>query len=409
MSNASRETAEALLAQFGSPLYVFDEKGFIENYKKLNTAMSSLYEKYHIAYSFKTNYTPYICSIAKKLGAFAEVVSGMEYTLAKKIGYEDQYIIFNGPDKGEAGLDAILKGCILNVDSLDELGTCYQAAKRNPEKNHKIGLRVNLDIGQGFVSRFGMDEKDIETAFRTISAVSNLKIVGLHCHISRCRSKEAWRKRTEIMLKLADRFFEDPPEYIDLGSGMFGSMAPELAEQFSGVPTYDEYAQVTAGLIAEHYKGKNGPILFTEPGTTLINRFVDCLTKVETIKTINGHSFAVLNCSEHILGETCALKKLPVKVIPGGAVQQDYDSIDLTGYTCLEQDVLYPAFQGNLAKGDYVLFGNTGGYSNVLKPPFIRPSCAMAVEKPNGEYMLIKERETFEDIFHTYSFEDRIK
>ena len=71
----------------------------------------------------------------------------------------------------------------------------------------------------------------------------------------------------------------------------------------------------------------------------------------------------------------------------------------------LEQDVLFPAFEGKLAKGDYIVFENTGGYSNVLKPPFIRPDCAMVVRKPDGEYMIIKKPETYEDIFRNYVFE----
>lgn len=402
----SRESIKALLDQFGSPLYVFDEVGFAENYRKLHTAMSSLYEKYEIAYSFKTNYTPYICLTAKKLGAYAEVVSGMEYELAKKIGYEDSHIIFNGPEKGEEGLEAFRNGCIINADSLKELEGCCREAEKEPDREFKIGLRVNLDIGQDFISRFGMDEKDLEKAFQRVSKVNKLKIAGLHCHISRCRGKEAWRKRTEYMLMLADRFFDGAPDYIDLGSGMFGSMAPDLAAQFDNIPSYEEYAEVTAGITAEHYRDTEGPILFTEPGTTLVNRFVECITMVESIKTIRNHHFAVLNASEHTLGETCILKKLPVRVIAGGAEQSCYDGIDLTGYTCLEQDVLLPAYKGKLAAGDYVIFENTGGYSNVLKPPFIRPGCAMAARNGEGQYKLIKKAESFEDIFRTYVIGD---
>ena len=207
------------------------------------------------------------------------------------------------------------------------------------------------------------------------------------------------------MLQLAERFFENAPEYIDLGSGMFGRMAPALAAQFDSIPTYEEYAQVTARIVADHYRGQQKqPILFTEPGTTLINRFVNCITRVESIKSINGHKFAVLNASIHNLGETCTLKRLPVQIIPGGSPQIDYQSIDLTGYTCLEQDVLLPSFKGKMAKGDYVVFENTGGYSNVLKPPFIQPGCVMIAEKLDGTYELIKDIETYEYIFQTYFF-----
>ena len=408
--NYTREIIENLLGQYGSPLYIFDETGFVDNYNRLYLAMSSLYKNYRIAYSYKTNYTPYVCKTAKRLGAYAEVVSGMEYALAKRIGYDDQHIIFNGPDKGTEGLKALKQGCLINIDSSDELANVCKIAKADPETKFKIGLRVNLDIGQNFVSRFGMDEADIADAFQTVSEVNNLKIAGLHCHISRCRSKEAWKKRTEYMLQLSDRYFVQPPEYIDLGSGMFGSMAADFAAQFDDIPTYEEYAQVTAEILAAHYNdAKEAPILFTEPGTTLINRFVDCITRVESIKKIGDQHFAVLDASIHNLGETCRLKKLPIQVIHGDEEQISYDQIDLTGYTCLEQDVLLPAYSGMLARGDYVVFENVGGYSTVLKPPFIRPDCAMIAFRTDHEYQLIKAAETYEDILKTYIFEDENK
>lgn len=399
-----KSSIDNILNEFGSPLYVFDENGFRENYHLLNSAMKAKYAKYRIAYSYKTNYTPYICAVAKEMGAYAEIVSGMEYEIAKRIGYEDQQIIFNGPDKGNAGVEAFLKGAIINVDSIDELSILCETAKKNSERCFKIGIRINLNVGQNFISRFGMDEDDVEKAFRIVEKIGNLQITGLHCHISRCRNLEAWRKRTEIMLAFADRFFEDTPEYLDLGSGMFGSMAPEFAAQFDEIPTYEDYAEVTAALVAKHYEGNNGPVLFTEPGTTLVNRFVNCISRVESIKKIENRFFAVLNVSEHILGETCTLKKLPTQVVSCGAVQTEYERIDLTGYTCLEQDVLLSGFMGKLAKGDYIVFGNTGGYSSVLKPPFIHPCCAMIAEKTDGNFMLIKEAESFEDVMHTYVF-----
>lgn len=399
----TRKALDALIAAYGSPLYVFDEKGFTDNFRKFDRIMRSHYENYRAAYSFKTNYTPYICRTAKSLGAYAEIVSGMEYDIAKRIGYKNSEIIFNGPVKSLSGTEAMLNGCLVNADSLDEVELLLKAAKQKPEADLRIGLRFNLDAGQGFMSRFGMDEQDLDKAFHRVRD-TNLRISGLHCHISRARGLEAWERRTRKALYLADRFFPDGPEFLDLGSGMFGSMAPEFAAQFDNVPTYEQYAQVTAGLVAEHYSGQNRPILFTEPGTTLVNRFVDCITRVETIKRINGHCFAVLDGSVHNLGETCTLKRLPVTIVPGGEPPRVYNSIDLTGYTCLEQDVMLAGWSGSLAKGDYVIFGNVGGYSNVLKPPFIRPNCAMVTEKTQGGFEIIKAAETQDDLLHTYRF-----
>ena len=71
------------------------------------------------------------------------------------------------------------------------------------------------------------------------------------------------------------------------------------------------------------------------------------------------------------------------------------------GYTCLEHDVMYRGFQGTLAVGDYVIFGNVGGYSNVSKPPFISPNCAMIAVKGDAA-ALMKRTETVRDILATY-------
>jgi diaminopimelate decarboxylase len=59
---------------------------------------------------------------------------------------------------------------------------------------------------------------------------------------------------------------------------------------------------------------------------------------------------------------------------------------------------MYTGYNGDLAIGDYVVFGNVGGYSNVSKPPFISPNCAMISENGN----IIKDKEEFEDILRTY-------
>jgi len=400
------ELIEKLTEEYGSPLYVFDEQGFIDNYKNLESTFKKIYENYQISYSYKTNYTPYIVSLVKQLGGYAEVVSGMEYHIAKKLGYSDANIIYNGPNKGEDGIKALLNGSIINVDNLTEMQKICETALSHPERSFGVGLRINIDVGQDFISRFGIDLTEIPIAFKMVSEINNLKIVGIHCHISRCRGLEAWRKRAEKMLELADRYFEYPPKYIDLGSGMFGSMAPEFAAQFDNIPTYEEYAQCVAGMFAEHYREippKDKPILFTEPGTTLVNRFVDFIGRVDTIKMVRGKNIAVLNCSEHNLGETCLLKELPMQIV-SDREQQEYKDIDFTGYTCLEQDVMRKNYNGKLAVGDYVVFGNVGGYSNVLKPPFIWPNCAMIAVTPNGDVELMKQKETYEDILHTYIF-----
>lgn len=395
--------------QFGSPLYLFREQDFIKNYEHFVSCFDKYYPKYQLSYSYKTNYTPYIAKLVKKLGGYAEVVSDMECGVAKAIGYSPNKIVYNGPFKGDLGKWCLLNGGMVNVDNLDELNEICDFALQNENHQIEIGLRVNINIGQTFISRFGIDTEndDLKRAFEMVKPIENLEIVGLHCHVGQSRTVEAWKNRTKIMLELADIYFPTKtPKYIDMGSGMFARMDESLAKQFGDdIPTFEDYAEAVAAPFAEHYKHLSEdekPMLLTEPGTTVINSYIDFIGKVRAIKHIKGQDFVVLNCSKDNLGDICKMKCLPIQVLHVNEKQEMLKNAKFTGYTCLEHDILYPDYNGTLGVGDYVVFGNVGGYSNVSKPPFIFWNCPMVVEKVDRSLKLIKKGECFEDIFSTY-------
>ena len=83
--------------EYGFPAYIFDSDRFCENYRLLTEGISAVYAPYRAAYSYKTNYTPRIVSLVHLLGGMAEVVSGMEYGLARRVGNAPENILFNGP------------------------------------------------------------------------------------------------------------------------------------------------------------------------------------------------------------------------------------------------------------------------------------------------------------------------
>lgn len=406
------ETREAfdLTAKFGSPLYIFDEKRFLNNYMHLTNAYRGIYPKFNIAYSYKTNYTPYICQKVKELGGYAEVVSSMEYWLAKQIGYENDKIIFNGPVKGEALYEQLSRGGSVNIDNLEELYNIISFAKESSQKEIEVVIRVNIDIGQSFISRFGIDSDngDLDLAFKELNAVPNISVIGLHCHVGRSRGIQAWKNRVEIMLELVDKHFKTPPRFIDLGSGMNSVMEPSLASQFGDdIPTYEEYAEVVASEFYKKYGNlpkEQQPELIVEPGTTVVSGYMYFLSKVLSIKTVKNKCIATLDGSYGNISEICLSKQLPIKVFSLNSQQELVKDANFVGYTCLEHDVLYRNYTGNLSVGDLILFDNIGSYSNVFKPPFISPNCAMIAISENREIKLIKRRETFEDIFQTYVF-----
>ena len=52
-----------------------------------------------MGYSVKTNSLPWLLNHLRKEGFYAEVVSAEEYDLARRLGYDSEKIIYNGPIK----------------------------------------------------------------------------------------------------------------------------------------------------------------------------------------------------------------------------------------------------------------------------------------------------------------------
>lgn len=401
MIHFSKKNIRFLEEEYGLPLYVFNQEEFIENYKELENVFRSNYSKYHICYSYKTNYTPEICSLVKELGGYAEVVSDMEYELAKRLGYEANKIVYNGPCKGSILEEHLLSGGINNIDCIEEVIRICEIADKYSHSFLKTGIRVNFNIDAGYTSRFGIDINILDYVLDLLRK-HGVKVNGLHCHMSRARDLNSWSLRASILLNLISNYELNQIDYISLGSGMYGHMDPELESQFSDVPTYEDYGKRVLRQFADYYARKDEkPIIFTEPGTTLVSKYVDFLAKIEGIKEVRGKQFVLCNCSFQNLGETCQMKNLPINIVHCGGDLQNINNANFVGYTCLEQDILYRGYSGRLSVGDYIVFGNVGGYSLVDKPPFIQPNCAM-ISLNGTKTKLIKRKETWNDIFKSF-------
>jgi diaminopimelate decarboxylase len=410
----SWELLNGLETKYGDSFYLLEPSTFRDNYAKFLGAFRKYYPNTNIAYSYKTNYTPKICQLVDDWGGYAEVVSRMEYDLALRIGVAPEKIIFNGPYKSGADLElAMPAGSIVNVDSPYELDLVEAVARRHVAKFLKVGIRCNFDLGTGHVSRFGFDAEgsDLSTAIRRLREIKNCSLIGLHCHfLTPGKRADAYGLMAQRMLDLAaDHFAEQPPRFIDLGGGFFSQMAPELKQQFEHpIPTFEEYAEAIAPKFAQTFRGDSGPELLLEAGIALTADVMYFVARVIDIKNIRSRRVALVAGSIYNIKPTLHSKNLPISIVSpvDSIVSQTTESpIDIVGYTCMEHDVLYKAYAGALSVGDYVVFGNVGSYTTVLKPPFINPCPAMIAYDPTtGEYELVKRKETTSDILATYTF-----
>lgn len=402
MMNINNATIKTLRSEFGDAFYLLDSEQFRKNFLELKDTFQSIYPNFNIAYSYKTNYTPKFCKIVNELGGYAEVVSEMEAELAIRCGVEPTRVIWNGPIKNLDKLkEYIFMGVTVNIDSLSEAKYIEELADKT-DKILNVGIRCNYDVNDGVVSRFGfdVDGDDFKEVLDIVTKTPNLHFVNFQCHFAK-RQVEYWPARAKGMLDLIDHL-GIIPERIDIGGGLFGKMEDSLKAQFNAeIPDYKAYAQAAATQFADYFKDRDyKPELVIEPGSAVVGDCMKFVGIVKTIKNVRGKYIASVLGSQKNISMTGV--NPPMKIIHMSEGEK-YTNMDLVGFTCIEGDVLYRNYTGELAVNDAVVISNCGSYSLVMKPPFILPNfpvldiCGENVE-------VIKRAETFDDIFHTFNF-----
>ena len=396
------------LAQtLGESFYILDVEKFRNNFVKLKNAFCQIYPKTEIAFSYKTNYIPQLCKVVRDEGGFAEVVSEMEYDLAITIGTDPLKIIVNGPYKPADALEKfLLNGSIVNLDSYAEFDILKMIAKKNPDIMLNIGIRCNFNFSGLPTSRFGIDVTDpaFDSIFEHISKTKNIKFRILHCHYPN-RELALFGERVDNMLELYHLVskFAKPP-IIDIGGGLGGNLDDFIKQQLSfNVADYSDYAKLIATKFKNAFSNaEEKPTLMLEPGTALVADTMKFVCKITDIKNIRGQWIAMTSGTKINFSQMASKLFMPFTVFSRKQdVQNYYSSIDISGYTCMENDYLFRNYSGSLHVGDYLVFDNVGSYSVVFKPPFILPNVPV-ISLVNGKMKILKQAETFEYIFQTY-------
>ncbi len=405
------DTISKLEKKHGAPFYLLKGKKLKENYRKIEEAFKSRYKNCIIGYSYKTNYLPYLCKELSKLGAYAEVVSRLEYDLAIKIGEDPKRIIFNGPLKSKEDIFLALKNeSILNIDSLYEIDFVKEYARANPMKQVKLGMRLNFDLSEDGisplqdghrVSRFGfcVENGDFKKALEDLREMDNIQVCGLHGHFStRNRSVGTYRKITQELCRIAKEHILDSLEYIDVGGGFYG----ELPESFNiSTPTFDDYAEAICGVMTNEFRQLNkNPNLIIEPGISMVANVFVFITKVIEAKCVRDENFVLVDGSVHNIKPTMHQRNLPMKIVRKTETSKPNQIFHIVGYTCMEKDYLaYELKDIPPERGDYLIFENVGAYTIVFNPPFIKERPGIIAAEVD-KFIVVRKQETIKQFFN---------
>lgn len=409
MEQINYEDLARIEKECGTPFYLMHPNKYRKNISDFISAFQKRYPHVIAGYSFKTNYVPALCEVAKSLGCYAEVVSEMELDLAIKLGFE--HIIFNGPIKKESALQkAISHRAIINIDSEYEVDYLCQYKNDNPALELKVGLRVNVHLtdenGNSTVQcglregRFGFAHDIIGDNIKRLG-IAGIKIVSLHGHTSSSdRAVKNYQVITDYMLSVCEEFRLDDLQYFDIGGGFFGA-APEGLD-LKGKPSYEDYANVVLdSALKNEWFVHRQPTIVIEPGSSVVSNVFTYYTKVYQLKHIGSKNFVMVDGSVFDVKPTMHSNNLPYRILSenrGG----EGGLYDVVGSTCMEKDViLHDVELANVKAGDFIEIHGVGAYTIALTPTFINylaPILSMEI----GKSKLVRRKQNIEDIIKIY-------
>lgn len=378
---------------------------FKKNCEEFYSAFSEIYPNVRLAYSVKSNYLPTFIQAIDSYGWFSEVVSGFEFDLVRGLGIKGENIIFNGPIKSEAEIiKAINNNSILNIDNISELVETCKIAEQVADEPVEVGLRLNFNNEISSISRFGITTgEELTQALMIINQSEKLQLSGIHTHY--CFANKNPSDYTELVSALVEillsRNLLTNIKYINIGGGFFSKMPSELAKQWGKpIPSYNDYAQAISKPLSKlltKASSDNLPQLILEPGLAILADAMSFVCEVKSIKLSSTVNTVILTGSVYNVKPTKSKADMPFSHI--AKVESPNTKpikAQLTGYTCMEDDVISSSFEGVVSEGDIFIFHNVGAYSNVLKPPFIRLSPSFIIEENDGSYSKHKYEETLE-------------
>ncbi|MFH1465756.1 MAG: hypothetical protein ABIO70_15320 [Pseudomonadota bacterium] len=399
------------LAALPRPFYLCDLEAAERRLREIEEAFRARFPCTTVACSYKTNYLPMLLGALHGAGAVAEVVSIMEYELARRLGVAPENIVFNGTGRREHELAVGLRdGALVMLESWDEVNAALSWAERHPGAEAPVGLRVALPVhdgpGRGHISRFGfaIEGGELAAAADRIDAGRGLALRAVHAHCSsKTRAVEVFASTGAILGAALRLLGPRRIHIVDVGGGL-GYSHPAMPMSF---PRLTEVAAALHRGLEEGGVDPRAHRFIVEPGIALVGDSTAYAADVLAVKRRPERSIAVISGGVHTLKPTRHRHRLPTTLLDAGFRPRvgPEEPWDIVGHTCMEEDLVasdhpLPAIE----PGDVLWFENVGAYCMVFTPPFIHPGPAVYCVRA-GEITQARQAESFEDVFATYRIE----
>jgi len=395
----SDEKIFELANEYGTPLYVYDEKNLRKSCREMRGLLPD--KNFRVSYSAKANSNIELMKIIRDEDIDVDAMSPGEIHIQQLAGFTNEQIFFIPNNVSVEEMQyAIDRDILISVDSLSQLELF---GKINP--GGKVAVRFNPSAGLGHHdkvvtagknTKFGVQTTQIDEVKELLKKYS-LRLEGINQHLgSFVLTKEPYLKGVRELLDIAGQF--PGLSFIDFGGG-FGvpysdnDQRLDLADLSAGMDKL-----LTAFLIG--YDNKD--VLFRiEPGRYITAECGILLGTAHCIKQNHDTVYIGTDLGFNVLMRPVLYDSYHVvHVAKKNGSTGFIKSQTIVGNICESGDIIAKDRSlPQIEEGDIVVIQSAGAYGFSMSSNYncrLRP--AEVLINTDGSHRLIRRRETYKDL-----------
>jgi len=388
-----------IVATHGSPCYIYSKATLERHWRAFDTAFAQ--QAHLICYAVKANSNLAILNTLARLGSGFDIVSLGELERVLTAKGDPKKVVFSGVGKREDEIRAALKVGIrcFNIEVKEELDRINQIAGELGVKA-PVSFRVNPDVDaktHPYIStglkenKFGIDMEGALHEYRRATAMENIDIIGIDCHIgSQLTETRPFLDALERVLNIINTLAAEGIKlhHLDLGGGL------GICYNDEKPPEPDEYVSAILERL-----GENELEILLEPGRAIAGNAGVLVTKVEYLKPTEYKNFAIVDAAMNDLVRPSLYSAwqaiIPVQL--GSSVPAM--EWDIVGPVCETGDFLGKQRVLALSSGDLLAIRSSGAYGFTMSSNYnSRPRLAEIIVDAEQVYV-IRERESIAQLW----------
>ena len=400
-----------LAAEFGTPLYLFDETSLREKCREFEHEFGSRYADTTVVYSCKAFINKALLMLLQEEGIGLDVVSGGELGIARSVDFPMDKVYFAGNNKSREELRQGLEWGLgrLIVDNFHELKMLGELAEEmGRTQDILLRLTPGVDphthryIATGVIdSKFGIPLAQGEEAVVAAMSMPGVNLLGLHFHIgSQITEVEPYQESVRRLLGVAAKMqrkhgFE--LKELDIGGG--------FAVQYTldaPAPPVSVYAEaITSSVVAGCRKERiELPHLVIEPGRSMVARAglaVYTAGVVKDIPNIRRYVSVDGGMADNI--RPALYQARHEAVVANKMTEQEADTVTIAGRFCESGDILiWDIGLPPVVAGDIIAVAGCGAYCIPQSTNYNASFKLPVIMVKDGKARLVRRRETLEDL-----------